>query len=145
MLSSSNSTVINIANAEVNQTVRLASRSNPTPALKSKYLSSLPDDRLTNLRYNIQSLWTRVRKATRNLGVKIRLNDNGLPIQSTDTTGSVLAKEASRFLHFHVQDRFASTLLALPDQGKVGRALTTDTFANGSNWQYNGFNIRFRD
>jgi hypothetical protein len=52
--------------------------------------------------------------------------------------GSVLAKEASRFLHFHVQDRFSSTLiLALPDQGKVGRALTTDTFANGSSWQYN--------
>jgi hypothetical protein len=37
------------------------------------------------------------------------------------------------------------TLLALPDQGKVGRALTTDTFANGSTWQYNGLNIRFRD
>jgi hypothetical protein len=55
--------------------------------------------------------------------------------------GSVLAKEASRFLHFQVQDRVASTLLALPDQGKVGRALTTDTFANGSTWQYNGLNI----
>jgi hypothetical protein len=145
MLSSSDPTVINIANAEVNQTVRLASQSNPTPALKSKYLSSLPDDRLTNLRYNIQSLWTRVRKSTRNLGVEIRFNDKGLPILSTDTTGSVLAKEASRFLHFHIQDRFASTLLALPDQGKVGRALTTDTFANGSTWQYNGLNIRFRD
>ena len=107
-------------------------------------LCCLPDDRLTNLRYNIQSLWTRVRKSARNLGI-IRFNDKGLPILSTETTGSVLAKEASRFLHFHVQDRFASTLLALPDQGKVGRALTTDTFANGSTWQYNGLNIRFRD
>ena len=145
MLSCSDSTVSNIAIAEINQTVRLASRSNPTPALKSKYLSSLPDDRLTNLRYNIQSLWTRVRKSTRNLGVEIKFNDNGLPILSTENSGSVLAKEASRFLHFHVQDRFASTLLALPDQGKVGRALTTDTFANGSTWQYNGLNIRFRD
>ncbi len=55
MLSSSDPTVMNIANAEVNQTVRLASRSNPTPVLKSKYLSSLPNDRLTNLLYNIQS------------------------------------------------------------------------------------------
>ena len=145
MLSCSDPTVSNIAIAEINQTVRLASRSNPTPALKSKYLSSLPDDRLTNLRYNIQSLWTRVRKSTRNLGVEIQFNDNGLPILSTENSGSVLAKEASRFLHFHVQDRFASTLLALPDQGKVGRALTTDTFANGSTWQYNGLNIRFRD
>ena len=145
MLSSSDPTVINIANAEVNQTVRLASRSNPTPALKSKYLSSLPDDRLINLRYNIQSLWTRVRKSTRNLGVEIKFNDNGLPILCTETTGFVLAKTASRFLHFHVQDRFASTLLSFPDQGKVGRALTTDTFANGSTWQYNGLNIRFRD
>ena len=27
----------------------------------------------------------------------------------------------------------------------MGRALTTDTFANGSTWQYNGINIRFRD
>ncbi|CAB4024738.1 Hypothetical predicted protein [Paramuricea clavata] len=106
ILSCSDPTVSNIANAEINQTVRLASRSNPTPALKSKYLSSLPDDRLTNLRYNIQSLWTRIRKSTH---------------------------------------RFASTLVALPDQGKVGRALTTDTFANGSTWQYNGLNIRFRD
>ena len=145
MLSCPDPTVRNIANAEVNQTVRLAARSNPTPALKSKYLSSLPDDRLTNLRYNIQSLWTRVRKSARNLGIEIKFNDKGLPILSTETTGSVLAKEASRFLHFHVQDRFASTLLALPDQGKVGRALTTDTFANGSTWQYNGLNIRFRD
>ena len=145
MLSCSDPTVRNIANAEVNQTVRLASRSNPTPALKSKYLSSLPDNRLTNLRYNIQSLWTRVRKSSRNLGVEIQFKDNGLPVLSTETTGSVLAKEASRFLHFHVQDRFASSLLALPDQGKVGRALTTDTFANGSTWQYNGINIRFRD
>ena len=145
MLSCSDPTVSNIAIAEINQTVRLASRSNPTPALKSKYLSSLPDDRLTNLRYNIQSLWTRVRKSTRNLGVEIKFNDNGLPILSTENSGSVLAKEASRFLHFHVQDRFASTLLALRDQGKVGRALTTDTFANGSTWQYHGLNIRFRD
>ena len=79
------------------------------------------------------------------IGIEIKFNDKGLPILSTETTGSVLAKEASRFLHFHVQDRFASTLLALPDQGKVGRALTTDTFANGSTWQYNGLNIRFRD
>ena len=117
----------------------------PTPALKSKYLSILPDDRLINLRYNIQSLWTRVRKSTRNLGVEIKFNDNGLPILCTETTGFVLAKAASRFLHFHVQDRFASTLLSFPDQGKVGRALTTDTFANGSTWQYNGLNIRFRD
>ena len=119
MLSSSDPTVINIAKAEVNQTVQLFSWSNPTPALKSKYLSSLPDDRLINLRYNIQSSWTRVRKSTRNLGVEIKFNDNDLPILSTETTGSVLAKEASRFLHFHVQDRLASTLLALPDQGKV--------------------------
>ncbi len=71
MLSSSDLTVINIANAEVNQIVRLASRSNATPALKSKYLSSLPDDRLTDSRYSIQSLWTRVRKSTRNLGVEV--------------------------------------------------------------------------
>ena len=49
MLSCSDPTVSNIAIAEINQTVRLTSRSNPTPALKSKYLSSLPDDRLTNL------------------------------------------------------------------------------------------------
>ena len=75
MLSSSDPTVINIANAEVNQTVRLASRSNPTPALKSKYLSSLPDDRLINLRYNIQSLWTRDHKLTRNLGVKKKFSN----------------------------------------------------------------------
>ena len=54
MLSCSDPTVMNIANAELNRTVRLASQSNPTPALKLKYLSSLPDDRLTNLRYNIQ-------------------------------------------------------------------------------------------
>ena len=70
MLSCPDPTVRNIANAEVNQTVRLAARSNPTPALKSKYLSSLPDDHLTNLRYNIQSLWTRVRNSARNLGTR---------------------------------------------------------------------------
>ena len=145
MLSCSDPIVRSIANAEVNQTVRLASRFNSTPALKSKYLSNLPDNRLTNLRYNIQSLWTRVSKSSRNLGVEIQFKDGGLPVLSTKTASSVLAKEASRFLHFHVQNGFASTLLALPDQGKVRRAFNTDTFANGSTWQYNGLNIRFRD
>lgn len=60
-------------------------------------------------------------------------------------SGPALAKQASQFLHFHVQDQYASTLLSLPDQGKVARALSADTFANGSTWQYNGLNIRFKD
>lgn len=64
---------------------------------------------------------------------------------SSPDSDPVAVKNANRFLHFYVQDQYASTLLSLPDQGKVARALTLDTFANGSTWQYNGLNFRFKD
>ena len=125
MLSSSYPTVINIANAEVNQPVRLASRSNPTPALNSKYLSSLPNDCLTNLRHNIQSLCTRVRKSTRNLGVEIRFNDKGLlilippvlfllkkPVISFISTFKIVLLPP--YLLFLVKEKWAVRLLPTP-------------------------------
>ena len=35
--------------------------------------------------------------------------------------------------------------MALPDQGKVARTLESDSYANGSTWQYTGLNLRFKD
>lgn len=63
MLSSDDPVVSQIARAELLQTVRHASQSNPTSALVSNYLSSQPDERLNNIRYRTQSLWTCARKA----------------------------------------------------------------------------------
>ena len=145
-LSSSDPTVASIARAELLQTVGHAGRtSSPTPALTSNYLSALPDDRLATMRYRVQSLWTRTRKACRYLKLKFTVPNNGPPLIGTEESGPILAKDACRFLHTLIQAKAAEHLQSLPDQGKVARALAIDQYANGSTWQFNGLNIRFRD
>lgn len=145
MLSSPDPTVACIARAELEDTVRFASKSNPTPSLISSYMSSEADDRLTNDRFRAQSLWTRARKAVRRLGLKFHVSSNQPPTITTPDSAPILAHEASRSLHFHVSDQHALRLSSLPDQGKVARTLNIDQYANGSTWQFTGLNLRFHD
>ena len=145
MLSSNDPVVTNIACGELFQTVHHASQSNPTPALTSNYLSSLPDDLLKNIRYHTQSLWTRTRKSTNNLGILFNIHDSSPPTISSQDSNSVPSTKACRFLHYQTQMSYAHDLLELPDQGKVACCLSTDLYANGSTWQFNGLNTHFKD
>lgn len=86
MLSSNDQVVADITRAELFQTVQHASQSNPTFALTSNYLSSLPDNRLQNIQYCLQSLWTRTCKSAKNLGVLLKIHDSSPPtIESPDS------------------------------------------------------------
>ena len=145
MLSSDDPVVANIARGELFQTVRHASQSNLTPALTSNYLSSLPDDRLQNIRYRTQSLWTRTQKSTKNLGIFFKIHDSSPPTISTQESKTVLPTKACRFLHYQAQMSHAQDLTDLPDQDKVARSLSADLYANGSTWQFNGLNTRFKN
>ena len=145
MLSSDDPVVSQIARAELLQTVRYASQSNPTPALVSNYLSSQPDDRLNNIRYRVQSLWTRTRKASKCIGITFTFTESGKPTISSPDSSPVQASKACNFLHFHIQDFYSQQLLSLPDQGKVAHSLSSDYYANGSSWHTTGLNMRFKD
>ena len=145
MLSSNDPVVSQIARAELLQTVRHASQSNPTPALVSNYLSSHPDDRLNSIRYRVNSLWTHTRKASKYIGITFMFNDSWKPSISSSDSSPVKATKACIFLHYQVQDFYSQQLLALPDQGKVARSLSTDYYANGSSWHITGLNMRFKD
>ena len=113
--------------------------------LTSNYLSSLPDNRLQNIRYRLQSLRTRTRKSTKNLGVFLKIHESSPPTNESQDSNPVLTSKACRFLHHHTQSLYAQYLLALPDQGKVARCLSMDLYANGSTWKFNGLNTRFKD
>ena len=145
ILSSTDPTIAAIARAELLQTVQHAAQSLPTPALVANYLSAAPDDRLNNIRYRVQSLWTRTRKAARNLKVSFRMNDLTAPTIASGDAGPANSKQACYFLHNLIQDQYADALSELNDQGKVARALYHDQYANSSSWQFTGLNIRFKD
>ena len=97
------------------------------------------------MRYRTHSLWTRERSACQRLRISFNVPDNEAPSISTDTKGLCLARASSTFLHRLAQDRASAKLMALPDQGKVARALIKDAFSNGSSWLFNGLNMRFKD
>ena len=145
MLSSLDPTVSHIARSELLQTVRYASSSNPSDALVSNFLSSAEDSRLNMMRYRTQSVWTRARQASKHLGIKFVFSNSAPPTIENDTNSPVKASLACRYLHAHVQNKNATSLMALPDQGKVARTLSGDLYANGSTWQFSGLNLRFKD
>ena len=147
MLSSSDPVVANIAKAELRQSVRFAARNNPTVSLINDFLSGSttgpfhPD----RIRYRTHSLWTRARKACRNLRVKFQVPDYDPPSIVLESGRRCKASEACFQLHRFTQECSSKRLLDLPDQGKVARALSSDGFASGSSWMYNGLNLRFSD
>ena len=146
MLSSSDPTVAAIAKRELRQTVRFAAQSDPTPSLVSNYLSNASDQRLESIRSRTGSLWTRTRRATRQLPVTINVPDNAPPsLTAPDYDNPVNAKDSCRFLHNLCRDNAAKLLLDLRDQGKTARTMNTDRFANSSSWHFTGLNIRFKD
>ena len=146
MLASTDPTVATIAKRELRQTVRSAAQADPTPALVSSFLSNGQDRRLESLRYRTGSLWTRTRRATKHMHLSINVPDHGSPtITHPDYAEPVQAKDVCGFLHNVARNDSAKTLCDLRDQGKVARALRTDSYANGSCWQFTGLNMRFKD
>ena len=146
MLSSSNPTVAAIAKRELRQTVCFAAQSDPTPSLVSNYLSNASDQRLESVRSRTASLWTRTRRATKQLPVTIHVPDNAPPsLTVPDYDDPVNAKDSCRFLHNLCRHNAAKLLLDLRDQGKTARTMNTDRFANSSSWHFTGLNIRFKD
>ena len=147
MLSSTDPLVSTIAKSELKQSVRFAARSDPSPALIQDFLSGSnkgpfhPD----RIRYRTHSLWTRPRKACRNLNLSFHVPDFNPPYLTAESGSPILAKLTCTKLHHICQHRSAQKLLSLPDQGKVARALINDTFGNGFSWLYTGLNIRFKD
>ena len=147
MLSSNDPSVSTAAKSELKQSVRFAARADPSPALIQDFLSGStkgafhPDP----TRYRTHSLWTRARKACRNLKISFQVPDFNPPFLTLDYGSPVLAKLACTKLHHLCQDRAADKLLPPPDQGKVARALVKDHSGNGSSWIYSGLNIRFKD
>ena len=75
----------------------------------------------------------------------MRFSDSEPPTISADESDAVKSHQVSSFLHRLAQQRYADSLAALPDQGKVARCLAEDVYANGSSWHMNGLNIRFKD
>lgn len=146
MLSSSDDKVTTIAKAELKKFVRNTTQSAPTAELISKYLSAVSDPRLDKLSYSTHSsLWSRVRLACRRQRVTFVFSDTNPPHVSADESEGILSKQISVFLHRLVQQRSASDLMSLADQGKVARCMAGDQYGNGSSWHMNGLNIRFKD
>ena len=100
---------------------------------------------MKNIRYRVQSLWTHSRKASKYIGITFTFTESGKPTISSSDSPPIQASKACNFLHFHVQDFYSQQLLALPDQGKVARSLSTDCYAHGSSWHATGLNMRFKD
>ena len=147
MLSSTDPIVANIAKAELRQSVRFAARANPTAALISDFLSGSTQGNFhpDRIRYRTHSLWTRARKACRNLRVKLEVPDYDPPCIVLESGHRYKAKDTCLQLHRLIQERAANRLLDLPDQGKVARALVADSSGASSSWIYNGLNLRFSD
>ena len=147
MLSSNDPLVSNIAKAELRQSVRFAARAEPSPELLREFLSGSTQGAFHPdiIRYRTHSLWTRARKASRNLKLSFNFPDQAPPYFTNDSGPPMLARVACKKLHELVQDRACVKLMSLPDQGKVARALVKDLFGNGSSWTYSGLNIRFKD
>jgi hypothetical protein len=139
--------VVNIAKAELFQTVRFAARANPTPTLTKDFLSGSTHGNFNpnRIRYRTHSLWTRARKACHNLKISFTVPEFDPPTITVDSGRPCHAKDACAKLHHMCQDRAANRLKNLPDQGKVARALIADSFGNGSSWSYTGLNLRFSD
>ena len=131
ILNSQDPTVAAVAKYELRQTVRFATQSDPNPSLVSCFLSNTPDRRLDTIRSRTGSLWTKTRQATKSIKITITVPDIG-PV-------------VCRFLHNVERDQAAQHLRDLRDQGKVPCALSTDKYANGSNWHFTGLNIRSKD
>ena len=87
----------------------------------------------------------RARKACRNLRVKFHVPDYDPPSIVLESGRRCKASDACFQLHRFSQECSSKRLLALPDQGKVARALTCDSFASSSSWIYSGLNLRFSD
>ena len=146
MLASQDSTVSPIAKRELRQTVRFAAQADPTASLISNFLSNAPDRQLETIRSRTGSLWTRTRQATKTIQVTINVPDNGSPsLSAPNYADDVAPKDVCRFLHNVEREHAAQNLREHRDQGKVPRALSSDKFANGSNWLFTGLNIRFKD
>ncbi len=147
MLSSDDPFVSAVAIGELRRAVTFAIQSEATPALIRDFMSGCNQGKFhhTRMRYRTHSLWTRARMACRRLGLTFNVPENEAPSISTDSKGPCLAKAASSFLHHLAQDRASAKLMALPDQGKVARALVKDAFSNGSSWVFSGLNMRFKD
>lgn len=147
MLSSSDPVVANVSKAELRQSVRFAARNNPTVSLINDFLSGSTTGNFhpNRIRYRTHSLWTRARKACRNLRVKFLVPDYDPPSIVLESGRRCKATDACFQLHRFSQECASKRLLDLPDQGKVGRALSCDGFGTGSSWMYNGLNLRFSD
>ena len=147
MLSSSDPVVANIAKAELRQSVRFAARNNPTVSLINDFLSGSTTGNFhpNRIRYRTHSLWTRARKACRNLRVKFHVRDYD-PRSIVLVSGRRCKKSDACFrLHRFSQECSSKRLLDLPDQGKVARVFSCDGFGSGSSWIYTGCNLRFSD
>ncbi len=140
MLSSSDPFISSVAIGELRRSVTFAVQSEASPALIRDFLSGCTQGKFhhSRMRYRTHSLWMRARLASHRLGITFNVPDNEAPSISIDSKGPCHAKSASSFLHRLVQDRAAEKLLALPDQGKVARALIKDAFCNGSSWLFSG-------
>ena len=139
ILSSPDTTVSTIAKAELKAFVRSTTQSAPTAERISKYLSAAQDPRLDHLSYSTHSsLWSRVRMACRRQRVGFVFSKTSPPHVSVDRSDGV-------FLHRLVQQRLAADLMSLKDQGKVARCMVANQYGNGSSWDMNGLNIRFKD
>ena len=147
MLSSSDPVVANISKAELRQSVRFAARNNPTVSLINDFLSGSTTGNFhpDRIRYRTHSLWTRARKACRNLRVKFHVPDYDPPSIVLESGRRCKASDACFQLHRFSQECSSKRLLALPDQGKVAGALICDSFASSSSWIYSGLNLRFSD
>ena len=147
MLSSNDPMISNVAKAELWQSVRFAARTDPSPEFLREFLSGSTQGAFhpDTIRYRTHSLWTRARKASRDLKILFNVPDQDPMYFTIDSGRPVLAKAAYKKLHELVQDRACAKLMSLPDQGKVACALEKDLFGNGSSWTYSGLNIRFKD
>ena len=81
----------------------------------------------------------------RNLRVKFHVPDYDPPSIVLESGRRCKASDACFQLHRFSQECSSKRLLALPDQGKVARALISDSFASSSSWIYSGLNLRFSD
>ncbi|XP_023225266.1 uncharacterized protein LOC111626188 [Centruroides sculpturatus] len=143
---SRDSTISSLATKTLELVVEKRIRRKPTGQDLCTYLSGSMENEFGSDPYDIPSLWTRLRMATRRLRNRINLNwhpnEDGTIIPSID--GELVKKPtAVNTISTAVKTTFLSSLLRKPDQGKVFKLTATNK--NSNHFLHDGNYIRFAD
>ncbi|XP_023234044.1 uncharacterized protein LOC111633668 [Centruroides sculpturatus] len=139
-------TISNLATKTLEKVVEKHIRRKPTGQDLCTYLTGSMENEFGSDPYDVPSLWTRLRMATRRLRNRIDLNWH--PNEDGTLTPSIDGKPINKPTAFSiistaVKTTFLGSLLRKPDQGKVFKLTATNKDSN--HFLHDGNYIRFAD